>query len=150
MISTVALGRVQPDPVAETLRTPYLTGLLVTAEVTAFVVGPAVGGLLLGVGGGAWSVTTAAVLGVVALPLLLGLHSGRVTVQVGQTGHGRLVTVLRSPGVVVAITVVAVVNFAESAASVGLLSLAHEHGEQATEVSVWPRPLWGSVRWRRR
>lgn len=107
-------------------RSDRLTGLLVTIEVTAFVVGPAVGGLLLGVGDGAWSVTAAAVLAVVAVPLLLGLDSGPSTVLVGRPRQGRLPTVLRSPGVVVAIAVVAVVNFAESAASVGLLSLAHE------------------------
>jgi MFS family permease len=120
-------------------RSDRLTGLLVTIEVTAFVVGPAVGGLLLGVGDGAWSVTAAAVLAVVALPLLLGLDSGPSTVLVDPPGQGRLLTVLRSPGVVVAIAVVAVVNFAESAASVGLLSLAHEHwgsGDQGFGVAT--------------
>jgi MFS family permease len=105
-----------------------LTGLLVTVEVTAFVVGPAVGGLLLGLGDGSWSVVGAAVLGVLALPVLAGLDSGAVAVAEGSgTEQGRLRTVLGATGVPAAIGVVALVNFVESAASVGLLSLSHQH-----------------------
>lgn len=104
-----------------------LTALLVTVEVTAFVVGPAVGGLLLGVAGGAWSVPAAAVLAVLALPPVLGLHSGPVVVPRQPDGHGRIRTVLMSAGVPVAIAVVALVNFCEAAASVALLTLSHDH-----------------------
>ena len=104
-----------------------LLGLLVTVEVSAFVVGPAVGGLLLGVGDGAWAVAAGAALGVLAVPLLVGLDSGRPQAE-GAVGHpGRLRTVLGSPGVPAVIAVVALVNFTESAASVGLLPLSHEH-----------------------
>jgi hypothetical protein len=104
-----------------------LTSLLVTVEVTAFVVGPAVGGLLLGVGGGAPSVTAAAVLAVLAVPLLVGLDSGPVAAGADHRERGRWAAVLRSPGVPVAIGVVALVNFALSAASVGLLGLSYGH-----------------------
>jgi MFS family permease len=104
-----------------------LTSLLVTVEVTAFVVGPAVGGLLLGVGGGAPSVTAAAVLAVLAVPLLVGLDSGPVAAGIDHRERGRWAAVLRSPGVPVAIGVVALVNFALSAASVGLLGLSYGH-----------------------
>jgi hypothetical protein len=103
-----------------------LTGLLVTVEVSAFVVGPAVGGLLLGVADGVWSVAAGAALGVLAWPLLVGLDSGRPQPEDAVSGMGRLRTVLRSPGVPSAIMVVALVNFTEAAASVGLLSLSHD------------------------
>lgn len=108
-------------------RSDRLTGLLVTVEVTAFVVGPAVGGLLLGVGDGRWAMPTSALLALVAVPLLLGLDSGPITTDPGLVDRGRLRTVLSSPGVPRAIGVVALVNFTEAAASVGLLSLSHVH-----------------------
>ncbi|MET0694963.1 MAG: MFS transporter [Propionibacteriaceae bacterium] len=104
-----------------------LTGLLVTVEVTAFVVGPAVGGLLLGLGDGAWSVTASVVFAVLAVPLLHRLDSGPVVVEPQRPGLGRLRTVLTSPGVPMAIAVVALVNFVEAAASVALLPLSLEH-----------------------
>ena len=46
--AAAALPRLVPE------RTERWTAWLVTAEVTAFVVGPAVGGVLLGAGGGHW------------------------------------------------------------------------------------------------
>lgn len=103
-----------------------LTDLLVTAEVTAFVVGPAVGGLLLGLGEGPWTVLASGVLALLAWPLLLGLDSGRTAVSRAATSPARLRTVLSAPGVPLAIGLVACTNFIESAASVGLLGLSHQ------------------------
>jgi hypothetical protein len=103
-----------------------LTDLLVTAEVTAFVVGPAVGGLLLGLGEGLWTVLVSGVVALLAWPLLLGLDSGHTPVARVATDHTRLRTVLAAPGVPLAIAMVACTNFAESAASVGLLGLSHQ------------------------
>ena len=108
-------------------RTGPLTNLLVTVEVAAFMVGPAVGGLLLGFGYGGGSVALAAGLALPAWLLLRGLPSpevGRVPTEVRQS---RLATVLGTPGVPAAIAVVALHNFVESALGVGLLSLSHEH-----------------------
>ncbi len=101
-----------------------LTDLLVTAEVTAFVVGPAVGGLLIGVGADLGSVVVAAGIALVAWPLLAGLDSGRAAAQPLDRGRGRVRTVFASPGVPLAIAVVAGINFVEAAASVGLLGLS--------------------------
>ena len=47
--------------------------MLVTAEVTAFVVGPAISGLIIGLGLAEWSIWAAAGLAVVGWPLLHGL-----------------------------------------------------------------------------
>ena len=54
-----------------------ITTLLVTAEVTGFVVGPALGGVLLGLGHGEWGLWAAAGLAALAWPWLLGLRAGR-------------------------------------------------------------------------
>ena len=51
-------------------RSSRLTSFLVTAEVSAFVVGPALGGLLVAVGGQAWAIPASAVITLVALALL--------------------------------------------------------------------------------
>ena len=50
-----------------------LTNMLVTAEVTAFVVGPAIGGLVIGLGLTEWSIWVAAALAIIGWPLLHGL-----------------------------------------------------------------------------
>jgi MFS family permease len=131
-VLTVALGT--PAYPAAVAALPQLTrgdsgrllGLLVTVEVSAFVVGPAAGGLLLGVGDAAWSVAAGAAIGVLAVPLLAGLDSGRPRFASTVGEVGRLRAVLGSPGVPAVIAVVALVNFTESAASVGLLSLSHD------------------------
>lgn len=101
-----------------------LTDLLVTAEVTAFVVGPALGGVFLGAGSGSWSVLASGGLALLAWPLLTGLTSASLASEPVDQDRGRVLTVLASPGVPLAIAVVAVVNFAEAAASVGLLGLS--------------------------
>lgn len=116
---------VMPEVAGEPRARRY-TDLLVTAEVTAFVVGPAIGGLLLGVGAGAWSVLISAVLALVAWPLLIGVNSQPPSAAPVAAQRGRLRTVFDSPGVPLAIAVVVCVNFAESAASVGLIGLSHQ------------------------
>ena len=108
-------------------RTARLTSLLVTVEVASFVVGPAVGGVLLGVSGGRWSVVLSALLALAAWPLLRGVRAPRGSVVGTAPSAGRLRTVFRAPGVPVAIAVVALDNLVESAASIGLLTLSHPH-----------------------
>lgn len=132
-VATVAVGTpAYPAAVAavpalvEQRHRGRLTDGLVTAEVTAFVVGPAVGGVLLGVGAGAWTVLLSGGVAALAWPLLLGLDSGPTTEPVAVAAERRrLRTVLASPGVPAAIGLMAAINFAESAASVGLLGLSH-------------------------
>ncbi len=103
-----------------------LTNLLVTAEVTAFVVGPAIGGLLIGLGHGLWSIWGAAACAAVAWPLLHRLDAGRPSVEPLVIVGGRLRTVLTSPGVPLAIAMVALANFVEAGASVALINLNAE------------------------
>jgi MFS family permease len=103
-----------------------VTNLLVTAEVTAFVVGPALGGVLLGLGHGAWGLWIAAGLAGLAWPWLLGLRAGRAITIGAEARRGRLRTVLDSPGVRLAIAMVALVNLAESIASIALLNLSYQ------------------------
>lgn len=116
--AVAALPRLAPD------RTERWTAWLVTVEVSAFVVGPAVGGLLLGAGGGRWTLPLAAATGALSFALLLGLGPAPAERSVGGPRRSRLVTVLRSPGVPAAMAVVALVNLIESAASVALLGLS--------------------------
>jgi len=103
-----------------------ITTLLVTAEVTGFVVGPALGGVLLGVGHGDWGVWVAVGLAVSSWPWLVGLHAGRAHPEAPGQQRGRLRTVLDSPGVRLAIAMVALVNLTESVASIALLNLSYE------------------------
>lgn len=84
-------------------RSEQVTSLLVTAEVNAFVVGPAVGGLLLGPLGGTASVAPTPV------------AAGR--------GHGLLADVTRAPGALRALVAVAVVNAVEAALGLALVTL---------------------------
>jgi MFS family permease len=108
-------------------RTGPLTNLLVTIEVAAFVVGPAVGGVLLGFGYGGSSVALAAGLALPAWLLLRGLPNPSGVTVTPEAHQRRLPTVLGTPGVPAAIAVVALQNFVESALGVGLLSLSHDH-----------------------
>ena len=104
-----------------------ITTLLVTAEVTGFVVGPALGGVLLGLGHGEWGLWAAAGLAALAWPWLLGLRAGRADEAVGaEAQRGRLRTVLDSPGVRQAIAMVALVNLTESIASIALVNLSYQ------------------------
>lgn len=103
-----------------------ITTLLVTAEVTGFVVGPALGGVLLGLGHGEWGSWVAAGLAASAWPWLIGLRAGRADTLGGEAQRGRLRTVLDSPGIRVAIAMVALVNLTESIASIALLNLSFQ------------------------
>jgi hypothetical protein len=103
---------------------PRLTGFLVTAEVSGFVVGPALGGLLVGVGAQEWAIPASVAITLLALPLLAQVRTGPIARTVVIADRGRLMTVLQCPGVPLAIAVVVVVNLVLSAASIGLLPLS--------------------------
>jgi MFS family permease len=107
-------------------RTQRLTNLLVTAEVTAFLLGPAIGGLIMALGRTEWSIWVAVGLAILGWPLLRGIGSGRAVVDTTRGVRGRLRAVLTSPGVPLAIAVVALVNFVESGLSLALISLNTE------------------------
>jgi hypothetical protein len=116
--AVAALPRLAPE------RTDRWTAWLVTVEVSGFAVGPAVGGLLLGVGGGSVTLPLAALLAALSSGLLQRLGPAPAERAAAGPRSSRLVTVLRSPGVPAAIALVALVNFAESAAAVALLGLS--------------------------
>ena len=103
-----------------------LTTMLVTAEVTAFVVGPALSGLIIGLGHAEWSIWAAAGLAVLGWPLLHGLGNAPAAAEAGRAVGGRLRAVLTSPGVPLAIAMVALVNFVEGGVSVALINLNAE------------------------
>lgn len=108
-------------------RTGPLTDLLVTVEVAAFVVGPAVGGVLIGLEAGPWALVLGPVLAAGSWALLGGLHCPAVPAGPAEVSAGRLATVLSTPGVPAAIGVVALHNFVEGAAAIALLSLSHAY-----------------------
>ncbi len=117
--------------------TDSATSWLVTLEVSAFVVGPAVGGLLLGLAGPDATMTGAALMGCIGVPLLTALRlrpdraapsRSRSTAtppapDVART-RGQVRLVIRSPGAVRVIAAVAAVNFVLGAVGVALLPMA--------------------------
>ncbi len=104
-------------------RSESVTTWLVTVEVSAFVVGPAVGGLLLGPLGAGGSVGLAAVTAVAASAVLSTVDT-RHDVRAGAARHpGHVGALVRSPGAVRAIAAVAVVNAVEAAAAIALLPM---------------------------
>jgi hypothetical protein len=105
-------------------RSTKLTGFLVTAEVSGFVVGPALCGLLLGMGAERWAIPASAAITLLALVLLVGIRTGAIVAAAVIADRGRLMTVLRCRGVPLVIIVVSVVNLVISAASIGLLPLS--------------------------
>jgi MFS family permease len=105
-------------------RSTQLTGFLVTAEVSGFVVGPALCGLLLGMGAERWAIPASAAITLLALVLLAGIRTGAIVAAAVIADRGRLMTVLRCRGVPLVIIVVSVVNLVISAASIGLLPLS--------------------------
>jgi MFS family permease len=105
-------------------RRSQLTRLLVTAEVSGFVVGPALSGLLVGVGGAEWAIPASVAITLLALLLLVRVRTGPIPRAVVPPDHGRLRTVLRCPGVPLVMAVVVVVHLVLSAASIGLPALS--------------------------
>jgi Major Facilitator Superfamily len=115
------------------------TSLLVTLEAGAFVVGPALGGLLLGLGGPSNGCWLAAGLTATALTLVRGVI-WVPRVRPAATGPDArpgpppvLSTLRRRPAAVVAMTGVAVINAIDSAVAISLLPLAEKawHGDKA-------------------
>ncbi|MGH3506524.1 MAG: MFS transporter [Nocardioidaceae bacterium] len=122
-----ALAAGLPDLAGD--RQERATRWLVTLEVSAFVVGPAVGGLLLGLGGASLSTVVASALAIGALVALVGIDVGTGPATSGPThesGPQSLRVLLATPGAVRAIIAVAVVNGVVGALGVGLLSLAED------------------------
>ena len=100
-----------------------LTNMLVTAEVTAFALGPAISGLIIGLGLTDWSIWAAAGLAIIGWPLLHAVGHAPAGLHAIRPVGGRLRAVLSSAGVPLAITVVALVNFVEGGVSVALINL---------------------------
>ncbi|MGD9958719.1 MFS transporter [Nocardioides sp.] len=104
------------------------TDLLVTIEVGAFVVGPALGGLLLGTVLRDWIPELALGLGVVGLLLVLGIRLPAPAHQASEAASLRemFATVRSTPAVLAALGVVALLNLADGAASIALLPMAEQ------------------------
>ncbi len=104
------------------------TDLLVTIEVGAFVVGPALGGVLLGGPARAWIPACAVVLSVVGLVLVLGvrLPAPADSVTEATSLSEMFATARRTPSVRSALAVVAVLNLVDGAASLALLPMTQD------------------------
>lgn len=118
------------------------TGALVTVEISAFAVGPAVGGLLLA-GGPAVSVAA-------AVPLMLAAHlllPAGFTDPVRPAGRMRLAeglrAVLQVPDVRRAIVAVMAVNAVLGVLGVGLLSITEQHWQAGTAEFGWATAVLG-------
>jgi MFS family permease len=104
--------------------TERATSWLVTMEVSAFVVGPALGGLALGAWGVAGPVWLAAATAVVASLLLAGIPTAQGKPARDEDAGGTWSVLRRSPGAVRAIIAVAAVNAMIGAVGVALIPLA--------------------------
>ncbi len=106
-------------------RTEVVTGWLVTVEVAAFVVGPALGGLLLGPVGAGGTAVVAAVVGATAVVVLPGTAGDARPDAAGRQPAGAMVRqVAAAPGALRAVATVAGLNAVLAAAALGLLPLA--------------------------
>ncbi len=117
--------------------TDSATSWLVTLEVSAFVVGPALGGLLLGLTGPDVTMMATALMACIGVPLLTALRlspdnaapsrcsstAATPDPDVART-RGQVRLVVRSPGAVRVITTVAAVNLVIGAVGVALLPMA--------------------------
>ncbi len=112
-------------PATAKIHPEQATRWLVTFEVSAFVVGPAVGGLVMGAVSATASLAVAAGVALAASILLTG---ARVSGQTAATGRAsRSIAVLtRTPAAVRVIVAVAAVNFVVGCVAVGLLPLVEE------------------------
>ncbi|CUR57348.1 membrane hypothetical protein [metagenome] len=104
------------------------TEVLVTIEVGAFVVGPALGGVLLGAHLRAWIPAGAVLLSVVALLLVTAVRlPGPIhTLSDAPSLREMFGTVRSTPAVLAALAVVAVLNLIDGAASLALLPMTQE------------------------
>jgi hypothetical protein len=100
----------------------------VTFEISAFVVGSAVGGLAIGLLGVQSSMWLAAMLALASALMLVGIRAHRLpSTGSMKSGRGRTALVLRSGPAVRAIAAVAVINAVAGAVAVALLPMA-QHG----------------------
>ena len=101
------------------------TDLLVTIEVASFVVGPAVGGLLLAPAARPWLPTAAVALTVAATGVMLGVRLPRPTPSGGAgRGPGPLAAMRASSATVRAVGVAGLLNAVDAALVLALLPLA--------------------------
>jgi MFS family permease len=109
------------------------TGWLVTAEVSAFVVGPAIGGLILAIAGGDVALVASVLVAVAAAGLMSGLRldvgrraesSPGPSPEYAVRTRDQLRLVLSSSAAVRVIVAVAVINVVDGAVFVALLPMA--------------------------
>ncbi len=117
------------------------TQWLVTAEVSAFVVGPALGGVVLGVAGPTTAVYASAVATAVAAVLLVGLRPRVHRERVRYADQVR--TVLASPAVRRGIAAVVGVNAVGGGLGVGLLALATQRWHGGDHEFGWLTAAFG-------
>jgi MFS family permease len=104
------------------------TDTLVTIEVGAFVVGPALGGILLAPATRHWIPALAVVLAIVGWMLIVGVQIPAPAHPAAETASLRdmFAMVTTTPAVLAALGVVALLNLADGAASLALVPLSRE------------------------
>ncbi len=120
-------------PATAGARSETATGWLVTLEVSAFVVGPALGGVLLTVAGAQAAVLVAVLVAATASVLLTGVTVGESRPSRGTPAvpERLLPLVLNSAGTARVIAAVAVINLVIGAVGVALLPMAeHTWGDE--------------------
>ncbi len=125
----------------DTPRRDRHTQWLVTVEVCAFVVGPALGGVVLGVAGPTTAVYASAAATALAAVLLIGLRPRVHREQVRYPDHVR--TVLASPAVRHGIAAVAGVNAVGGGLGVGLLALTTQRWHGGDHEFGWLTAAFG-------
>ena len=117
---------------------PSATRLLVACEVSAWVVGPALGGLLLTPALRGWTMPLAIALAASALVLARGLRlpTPCAAVVASDAEHGVLGAVRRCPQVIGGLVIAGLLNVSLGAAALVLLPLTHGWGQDDSGFGV--------------
>ena len=127
------------------------TELLVTIEVSAWVVGPALGGLLLAQSLRPWTLVVAAALAALGLVLSTGITIPGPVEKAPDAVAGMLREVLRCRPALGALGLAGLLNLVVTVTGLVLLPLSERRrGGAATPGSGWRRPASASARWARR
>jgi hypothetical protein len=125
-------------------RSEQATRWLVTVEVSAFVIGGALGGVAIALMGPNGALLLAAALGVAACLMLIGIRVGRDSLTAPITsGPARAGSVLRSGAAVRAIAAVAAINGIGGAVAVALLPMAQHAWDGGSQEFGWATAALG-------
>ena len=126
------------------------TDLLVTIEVSSWVVGPALGGLFLGESMRPWTLPVAVALAGAGLALSAGISVPSPVDRAPDAVAGMLRAVLRCQPALRALGLAGLLNLVATVTGVVLLPFSTESWGRGDAGSAWRRPVSASARWARR